>query len=108
MDRRERERRNRRRRRARNQRAALAVMILVVLVLIVVLTVASIGLRRRIRTNRQRTESLNSAISQEKERTKSIESMRDALSTDSGIGDLAREKLGLVDSDEVVFREKES
>jgi cell division protein FtsB len=87
-------------------RAAIYVIIFVVLFLFAVLLIDGIRLRRQIAANDKKTESLQSAISEEEARTAEIESSKEAMSTESFIREAAKEQLGLVDSDEVIFKAK--
>lgn len=81
---------------------------MIVIVLCFVLFVDGWRLQKRIDANDAKTSSLQEEITKEKERTKSIESVREAMSTDSAIGQLAKERLGLAESDEVLFRNSEN
>ncbi len=77
---------------------------MIVIILCVVLFIDGWHLQKRIDANDAKTSSLQEEITKEKERTKSIESVREAMSTDSAIEQLAKERLGLVESDEVLFK----
>lgn len=80
---------------------------MIAVVLCVVLFVDGYRLQKRIDANDAKTSSLQDEIEAEKERTKSIESVREAMSTDSAIEQLAKDRLGLVESDEVLFKNKD-
>lgn len=80
---------------------------MIAVVLCVVLFVDGYRLQKRIDANDAKTSSLQDEIDAEKERTKSIESVREAMSTDSAIEQLAKDRLGLVESDEVLFKNKD-
>lgn len=80
---------------------------MIAVVLSVVLFVDGYRLQKRIDANDAKTSSLQDEIDAEKERTKSIESVREAMSTDSAIEQLAKDRLGLVESDEVLFKNKD-
>ncbi len=89
---------------ALQNRLALAAIFGVVAVILIVFLVIGNGLRRQIRANEQTAKSLSEAIEKEESRTDSIESMRDALSTESFVRDAAKERLGLVESGEILFK----
>ena len=54
----------------------------------------------------QRMEQLEKQIDEEKERTEQLEEQKKHVKTDSYIKEVAREKLGLIDPGEVLFREE--
>lgn len=99
-----RKRRNAARRKKRDSHAAMLAIIAVVVMLFVVFLVGGIRMRRTIRENDERTASLKSAISAEEEKAESIEETEDVLSTESFIRQAAKDRLGLVDSDEVIYK----
>ena len=80
----------------------------VVLLLFIVLAVQSCHLRKQIREANSENAQLSSQIEAEKERTKSIESLREQMSSDEYIEQEARERLGLAESDEILFRADDS
>ncbi len=92
----------------RQNRLALFAIFCVVSVILTVFLVIGSDLRAQIRVNEETAKSLSEAILSEKERTESIESMRDALSTEEFVKDAAKEKLGLVESGEILFKADES
>lgn len=105
MDREEKRRqmKARRKRKLDNQRAMLAI-IGVVIVLFFAFLIGGIRMRRQIKENDARTASLKSAISAEEEKANSIGATEDVLSTESFIREAAKERLGLVESDEVIYK----
>lgn len=83
---------------------AIAAIVGIVIILCLVLLIDGYRLQKRIDANNAKTSSLQDEIEAEKERTKSIEAIRDAMSTDSAIEQMAKERLGLVESDEILFK----
>ena len=51
-------------------------------------------------------ESLNQQIEEEKARTQEIEDLKDYMLTDEYVEQAAREKLGLVKENEIIFQEE--
>ena len=46
-------------------------------------------------------------MEEEKERTKEIDEIKERMDTDEYVAEVAREKLGLVKDNEIVFKEEE-
>ena len=53
-------------------------------------------------------ENLDQRIADEKERTIEIDNLKDYMQTDAYAEEVARERLGLVKPDEIVFQEEKS
>lgn len=86
-------------------RLSMWIAALVVGVLIVVILVACAGLFRRLHSNNEKIEELQSEIIKEEQRTKEIEEYKEYTQTKEYIEEVAREKLGLVYEGEVIFKE---
>ena len=85
-------------------RYAMYLIMFVVCVLFTVLLVEGMRLRQEIRDNDKVRETLTAQISLENERTAEIEAMEEELKSEEFIRAAAREKFGLVDDDDIVFR----
>lgn len=79
---------------------------LVVLILLGVLMAKSEELQRRLAIYDARAATLEQAIEDEKERTETIEELREYMQTDEYAEEIARERLGLVKDNEIVFKEE--
>ena len=78
----------------------------VVLILLGGLTVQSRNLQARIEVYDARAAALEDSIADEKERTKEIDDQKEYMQTDEYVAEVARDKLGLVKSNEIVFEEE--
>lgn len=86
-------------------RLSMWIAALVVGVLIVVILVACAGLFRRLHSNNEKIEELQSEIIKEEQRAQEIEEYKEYTQTKEYIEEVAREKLGLVYEGEVIFKE---
>ena len=86
-------------------RLSMWIAALVVGVLIVVILVACAGLFRRLHSNNEKIEELQSEITKEEQRAQEIEEYKEYTQTKEYIEEVAREKLGLVYEGEVIFKE---
>lgn len=77
----------------------------VVTMLLAVLFVQGQTLQRRIRQNEQKQEQLLAETEKEQERTGQIEDMEEYMQSDEYIEKIAREKIGLVKDNEIIFKE---
>ena len=82
----------------------MIVILCVVCILFGVLLYEGVRLGRRIDENEARRASLEEAIAEENRRTESIEAMRDYMQSEEYIRQLARDRLGLVDEDELILK----
>lgn len=92
---------------SRENRAAMFLITLVVCLLFVVLLLEGHRLSQRIDANELHRQELEEAIGEEAMRTESIESLREYMQSDEYIRQAAKDRLGLVESGEVVFKEME-
>jgi len=90
-----------------NNAKAMLYIAFVVLALAVVLVIKGSTLKSRISTLKETQASLEEQIADEEARTKEILAYRDYLSSEDYIKQAAREKLGLVDDDDIVFIRRE-
>lgn len=92
--------------RKRNQnRFSMFLVSLVVLMIMIVVAVKSVELQGKIDAKAKEEEQLDKQISAEKDRTEEIEEFGKEVQTKGYIEDVAREKLGLVYEDEILFKE---
>ena len=76
--------------------------------LVAVLTVKGISLQQKVNANASRLSSLDSQIEEEKQRTDDITALKEYMQTDEYIEKTAREKLGMVKDNEILFKESQS
>lgn len=79
---------------------------LVVLILLGSLMMKSSDLKGRLAIYDAKAATLEQAIKDEKERTETIDELRKYMQTDEYAEEVAREKLGLVKENEIVFIEE--
>ncbi len=96
-------RRRMRKRIQRHRRSVLAVSA-VVLLLFVVVSVNSISLRAKENAYRAQELELEQQLEEEKARTKEIEDLGEYVGTDEYVEDVAKEKLGLIHENEIIFK----
>ena len=93
--------------RKRNQnRFSMFLVSLVILMILVAVAVKSVELQRKIDAKVQEEQLLDAQIDAEKDRTRELEEFGKEVQTKGYIEDVAREKLGLVYEDEILFKEK--
>lgn len=97
-------RRSTKNRKANNYLGMLAISI-VVLVLLGGLVVESHGLQSRLAVYDARAAALEEDIQQEESRTEEIENLKKYMQTDEYAEEVARNRLGLVKDNEIVFQE---
>lgn len=88
-----------------NNQLGMAAIALVVLLLLGTLVVQSNDLQVKIDGLDLRAASLEEAIAEECARTEEIEELKEYMLTDEFASEVAREKLGLVKENEIVFEE---
>ena len=76
--------------------------------LVAVLTVKGISLQQKVNANASRLSSLDSQIEEEKQHTDDITALKEYMQTDEYIEKTAREKLGMVKDNEILFKESQS
>lgn len=79
----------------------------VAIVLLVGLFMQSQTLSNRLAVYDARAASLEEAIEDEKARTEEIDDLKEYMQTDEYVEEVARDKLGLVKDNEIVFKEEE-
>ena len=79
---------------------------LIVLLLIGSMVIQSRGLKESLAGYETRAEALNQQIEEEKARTEEIQNLKEYMLTDEYAEQVAREKLGLVKENEIIFQEE--
>ena len=79
---------------------------LIVLILILSLMAQSRNLQESLAGYETRAEALSQQIEDEKARTEEIEALKEYMLTDEYTEEAAREKLGLVKENEIIFQEE--
>lgn len=88
----------------RQNKFAMVLITMVLFMLIVVVSVGKAGLREKHEVYLQKQEELQQKIDEEKARKVQIEEYEKYTQTQKYIEDMAKEKLGLVYEDEIVFK----
>lgn len=86
-------------------RVAMIVITFVLCVLLSVLLVEGNRLSGRIDSNNQRVTQLEQQLAEENERTEEISQMQDEMQSDEYLEKIAKERLGLIKDNEIVFKE---
>ena len=89
-----------------NNSLGMAAIAIVVLILLVGLTMQSNNLKARIAVYDAKAAALKQSIEDEQDRTKEIDEQKEYMQTDEYIAEVARDKLGLVKGNEIVFEEE--
>lgn len=79
----------------------------VVGVLFIAMMTMSLNLQQQISDCKTEMKEVQSQIDEENERTKEIDETKERMDTDEYVAEVAREKLGLVKDNEIVFKEEE-
>lgn len=79
----------------------------VVGVLFIAMMTMSLNLQQQISNCKTEMKEVQSQIDEENERTKEIDETKERMDTDDYVAEVAREKLGLVKDNEIVFKEEE-
>ena len=87
-----------------NNYLGMALISVVVLILLGALTVQSRELKTRIASYDTRASEIRTSI--EEDRTKQLKEKKEYMQTDEYIAELARDRLGLVKGNEIVFEEE--
>lgn len=96
----------RNKKRIANNYLGMAAIAIVVLLLLGGLTFQSQNLKARIAVYDAKAAALQDSIQDEQDRTKEIDEQKDYMQTDEYIAEVARDKLGLVKDNEIVFEEE--
>lgn len=93
-------------RKKRQNRLGMFLVMTVVLMLLLVVSVKSIELKAKQRTYEIREQALMELIAEEEKRTEEIEEFRKYTKTKKYAEEVAKDKLGLVYEDEIIFQEQ--
>ena len=94
-------------RRKRQNRLGMFLVMLVVLMLLVVVSINSIGLRKKRESYRERENALQEQIDAEEDRAEQIEEYRKYTQTKKYVEEVGKEKLGLVNEGEIIYKPEE-
>ena len=87
-------------------KTAMISVILVAFALSISLMARSYALEEKIGDYKSQRKEVKAQISAEEQRTKEIEALKEYMQSDEYAKQVAREKLGLVEGDEIIFKEK--
>lgn len=93
-------------RKRRQNKFGMFLVFLAVVMLVIVVSVKSIEMRTKLTDNRQREEELMEQIAAEEKRAEEIEEMEKYSKTLGYTEDVAKEKLGLINEGEIIFRDE--
>ena len=79
----------------------------VVAILFIAMMTQSISVEKQLSQYQQEMQELDDKMTEETERTKEIDDMKEYMETDEYAEEVARDKLGLVKDNEIVFKEQE-
>ncbi len=93
--------------RSRKNKAAMRCISFVVTVLLAVLLFEGHSLKVKIDANEERTAKLEKQIKKENKRTDDINDLSNYMQSDEYLEKSAKEKLGLIKDNEIIFKESE-
>ena len=93
-------------RKRRQNKFGMFLVFLVVIMIGVVVAVRSVDMKATLAENRQREAELQDQIAAEHERAEEIEEMEKYSETLGYTEDVAKEKLGLINEGEIIFRDE--
>ena len=76
----------------------------VIVMLAVILSIASISLREKNQTYKSQEAELEAQLQEENVRAEEIDALEEYVGTDEYVEDVAKEKLGLVNPNEILFK----
>lgn len=94
-------------RKRRQNRFSMFLVTLVVLMILVVVSVKSSDLKKQQEIYRTKEEQLTKELDAERARTEDIEEYRKYTQTKKYVEEVAKDKLGLVYEDEIIFKEED-
>ena len=93
-------------RKRRQNKFGMFLVFIVVVMLTVVVAVRGLEMKAKLADNKQREAELEAQIAAEEERTQEIEEMEKYSETLGYTEEVAKEKLGLVNEGEIIFRDE--
>lgn len=94
-------------RRKRRKSKEKIVMMSIMVIIIAMLAISGLEKYRKELTYRRQEENLIKAIEEEKARSEEIESLGEFIKTDEYVEQVAKDKLGLVNPNETIFKSEE-
>lgn len=94
-------------RKRRQNRFSMFLVTIVVVMIMVVVSVKSIGLKEKIAAYEAKEAKLQEQINEEKNRAEEIEEYRKYTETKGYVEEVAKDKLGLVYENEIIFKEED-
>lgn len=94
-------------RKKRQNRLGMFLVTIVVLMLLVVVSINSVGLRQKKESYLEREQALQEQNDAEEERSEQIEEYRKYTQTKKYVEEVAKEKLGLVNEGEIIYKPEE-
>ncbi len=94
-------------RKKRQNRLGMFLVLMVVLMLLVVVSVKSVELRQKLEAYQTEEKALQEQIDAENARTQEIEEYRKYTQTKKYVEEVAKEKLGLVNEGEIIYKPEE-
>ena len=94
-------------RKKRQNRLGMFLVTIVVLMLLVVVSINSVGLRQKKESYLEREQALQEQIDAEEERSEQMEEYRKYTQTKKYVEEVAKEKLGLVNEGEIIYKPEE-
>ena len=94
-------------RKKRQNRLGMFLVLMVVLMLLVVVSVKSVELRQKLEAYQAEEKALQEQIDAENARTQEIEEYRKYTQTKKYVEEVAKEKLGLVNEGEIIYKPEE-
>ena len=99
-------RRKQQRRRVQSYKRSMLAVSGVIVLLTIVLFANALTLRAKEQSYQAQEAELKEQIQEEKARTSEIDDLEEYVGTDEYVEEIAREKLGLVHEDEIIFKAK--
>ena len=91
-------------RKKRGEHYLLGLILVVMVVVVGAMVLRSLSLQKVLRENEAQISDLQSQIAAEKQRSEEIEERRKYIQTNEYKEEVAKDKLGLVNEDEIIFR----
>ena len=94
-------------RKKRQNGFSVALVVMVLVMLMIVITFGRINLQKKQEVYAQKEQQLQEQIDAETERSQEIEEYRKYTQTQKYVEEVAKEKLGLVNENEIIFKSEE-
>lgn len=90
-----------------HNRSSMILISITVIIMIIIVGYKSSELKKELAVKQEEIDSLNEQIAEQEQITEEINEYKKYVETDEFVEDIAREKLGLVYEDEIVFIKEE-